>query len=213
MSTPRALKPLRNPAYRWLAAALVSSMIGTGIWMVALVWQIVAIGGGNGVRINGAADPAVGQRVFRSGSTSGLRDGKVTALGATVNYPEGTVTGLIETTVCAEPGDSGGPLFSEGIALGVTSGGNGDCTSGGTTYYQPINPLLETYGLALKTSTSGTGTPGGIPDEPGGTWAPGQVYGVGSEVTYGGVTYKCVQPHQAQTAWQPAGTPTLWQRF
>ena len=46
MSTPRALRPLRNPAYRWLAAALVSSMIGSGIWMVALVWQIVAIGGG-----------------------------------------------------------------------------------------------------------------------------------------------------------------------
>src|SRR5688572_225968 len=46
MSTPRALRPLRNAAYRWLAAALVASMIGTGIWMVALVWQIVAIGGG-----------------------------------------------------------------------------------------------------------------------------------------------------------------------
>jgi MFS family permease len=46
MSTPRALRPLHNPAYRWLAAALVSSMVGTGIWMVALVWQIVAIGGG-----------------------------------------------------------------------------------------------------------------------------------------------------------------------
>ena len=46
MSTPRALRPLRNAAYRWLAAALVASMIGAGIWMVALVWQIVAIGGG-----------------------------------------------------------------------------------------------------------------------------------------------------------------------
>jgi MFS family permease len=46
MSTPRALKPLRNPAYRWLASALVASMVGAGIWMVALVWQIVAIGGG-----------------------------------------------------------------------------------------------------------------------------------------------------------------------
>jgi MFS family permease len=46
MSTPRALRPLRNPAYRWLAAALVASMVGAGIWMVALVWQIVAIGGG-----------------------------------------------------------------------------------------------------------------------------------------------------------------------
>ncbi len=46
MSTPRALRPLRNPAYRWLAAALVSSMVGSGIWIVALVWQIVDIGGG-----------------------------------------------------------------------------------------------------------------------------------------------------------------------
>lgn len=46
MSTPQALQPLRNPAYRWLAAALVASMVGAGIWMVALVWQIVAIGGG-----------------------------------------------------------------------------------------------------------------------------------------------------------------------
>lgn len=46
MATPRALRPLRNPAYRWLAAALVASMVGAGIWMVALVWQIVAIGGG-----------------------------------------------------------------------------------------------------------------------------------------------------------------------
>ena len=46
MSTPRALRPLRNPAYRWLAAALVSSLIGSGIWIVALVWQIIAIDGG-----------------------------------------------------------------------------------------------------------------------------------------------------------------------
>ncbi|MEW2043934.1 S1 family peptidase, partial [Streptomyces sp. NPDC005534] len=104
-----------------------------------------------------AADPAVGQRVFRSGSTSGLRDGKVTALGATVNYPEGTVTGLIETTVCAEPGDSGGPLFSEGIALGVTSGGNGDCTSGGTTFFQPVTKALTALGVQLAGQGQGAG--------------------------------------------------------
>jgi S1-C subfamily serine protease len=91
----------------------------------------------------------VGQRVFRSGSTSGLHDGKVTGLNATVNYPEGTVTGLIQTTVCAEPGDSGGPLFSEGIALGVTSGGNGDCASGGTTFFQPITKALTALGVKL----------------------------------------------------------------
>ncbi|MFI0163132.1 S1 family peptidase [Streptomyces sp. NPDC017095] len=111
--------------------------------------DVVAVGGGKGVRITGAADPAVGQRVFRSGSTSGLHDGRVTALDATVNYPEGTVTGLIETTVCAEPGDSGGPLFSEGVALGVTSGGNGDCAAGGTTFFQPVTKALSALGVRL----------------------------------------------------------------
>jgi hypothetical protein len=111
--------------------------------------DVVAIGGGNGVRITGVADPSVGQRVFRSGSTSGLRDGRVTGLDATVNYPEGTVTGLIRTDVCAEPGDSGGPLFSEGIALGVTSGGDGDCTTGGTTFFQPVTKALAALGVQL----------------------------------------------------------------
>jgi streptogrisin D len=111
--------------------------------------NVVAIGGGKGVQIIGAADATVGQRVFRSGSTSGLHDGQVKGLNATVNYPEGTVTGLIETNVCAEPGDSGGPLFSEGIALGVTSGGNGDCTSGGTTFFQPITKALTTLNVKL----------------------------------------------------------------
>ncbi|MBT2392679.1 S1 family peptidase [Streptomyces sp. ISL-1] len=111
--------------------------------------NIVGIGNGRGVRIIGVADPVVGQRVFRSGSTTGFRSGKVTALNTTVNYPEGTVTGLIETTVCAESGDSGGPLFSEGLALGVTSGGNGDCDSGGTTFFQPATKALEALGVSL----------------------------------------------------------------
>ncbi len=111
--------------------------------------DVVAIGDGKGVRITGAGDAAVGQRVFRSGSTSGLHDGQVTALDATVNYPEGTVSGLIETNVCAEPGDSGGPLFSGGLALGVTSGGNGDCTTGGTTFFQPVNRAMTALGVRL----------------------------------------------------------------
>ncbi|MER6072535.1 S1 family peptidase [Streptomyces sp. NPDC001817] len=119
--------------------------------------DVVAIGGGNGVRITGLADAAVGQRVFRSGSTSGLHDGTVTALNATVNYPEGTVTGLIQTTVCAEPGDSGGPLFSDGIALGVTSGGNGDCTAGGTTFFQPVTRALAALNVKLIVSAQNAG--------------------------------------------------------
>ncbi|MDF3299001.1 S1 family peptidase [Streptomyces tropicalis] len=124
---------------------------------------IVAIGGGKGVRITGTADASVGQRVFRSGSTSGLHDGRVTGLNATVNYPEGTVTGLIQTTVCAEPGDSGGPLFSDGIALGVTSGGSGDCTQGGTTFFQPVTKALSALGMKLLVSAPQSGGQGSVP--------------------------------------------------
>ena len=156
--------------------------------------NVVAIGGGKGVRISGAADPAVGQRVFRSGSTSGLHDGTVTALGATVNYPEGTVTGLIETTVCAEPGDSGGPLFSEGVALGVTSGGNGDCASGGTTFFQPVTKALSELGVRLAGQTEQAGgaasaPPAGASAAPQGraaapgSAAPGAVQAVGGSGT------------------------------
>ncbi|MFE5812586.1 S1 family peptidase [Streptomyces sp. NPDC056479] len=126
--------------------------------------EVVSIGDGKGVRITGAGDPAVGQRVFRSGSTSGLRDGEVTALNATVNYPEGTVTGLIETNVCAEPGDSGGPMFSEGIALGVTSGGSGDCAAGGTTFFQPVTKAMAALNVKLLVAAQKGAGQGAAPD-------------------------------------------------
>ncbi|MET9969890.1 S1 family peptidase [Streptomyces sp. NPDC006356] len=139
--------------------------------------DVVSIGEGKGVRITGAADPAVGQRVFRSGSTSGLRDGEVTALDATVNYPEGTVTGLIETNVCAEPGDSGGPMFSEGVALGVTSGGSGDCNAGGTTFFQPVTKALAELDVKLLVAAqngSGQGaSPAPSASAPQGAVSPG----------------------------------------
>lgn len=99
--------------------------------------------------ITGASTPAVGTSVQRSGSTTGLRSGTVTALNATVNYAEGRVTGLIRTNVCAEPGDSGGPLFSGTIAHGLTSGGSGNCTIGGITYYQPVTEALGAYGVSV----------------------------------------------------------------
>ncbi|MFE6200736.1 S1 family peptidase [Streptomyces sp. NPDC057838] len=125
--------------------------------------DVVSIGDGKGVRITGLADPEVGQKIFRSGSTSGLRQGEVTALNATVNYPEGTVTGLIETDVCAEPGDSGGPMFADGVALGVTSGGSGDCAVGGTTFFQPVTKALSELGVKLIVAERAGGGAGAEP--------------------------------------------------
>ncbi|PPK92461.1 putative MFS family arabinose efflux permease [Kineococcus xinjiangensis] len=43
---PRALRPLRHPHYRLLAASMALSLLSAGLWTVALVWQVVALGGG-----------------------------------------------------------------------------------------------------------------------------------------------------------------------
>lgn len=43
---PRALTPFRTPAYRRLAVALAFSSLAGGVWLVALVWEVFALGGG-----------------------------------------------------------------------------------------------------------------------------------------------------------------------
>ncbi|MEV6588662.1 S1 family peptidase [Streptomyces acidicola] len=100
--------------------------------------------------ITSAGNAYVGQSVQRSGSTTGLHGGTVTGLNATVNYgSSGIVYGMIQTNVCAEPGDSGGALFSGSTALGLTSGGSGNCSSGGTTFFQPVTEALSAYGASV----------------------------------------------------------------
>ena len=97
-----------------------------------------------------AANAFVGERVTRTGSTSGTHSGTVTGLNATVRYQGGgTVSGLIQTNVCAEPGDSGGPLYDGTKALGLTSGGSGNCTTGGTTFFQPVTEAAGAYGVTV----------------------------------------------------------------
>jgi len=98
------------------------------------------------------ADAFVGERVTRDGSTTGIHSGTVTALDVSVRYtghPGGKVSGLIQTNVCAEGGDSGGPLYDGTKAIGLTSGGSGNCTSGGTTFFQPVREAVNVYGVTI----------------------------------------------------------------
>ncbi|MZD09867.1 trypsin-like serine protease [Streptomyces sp. SID5785] len=105
---------------------------------------------GSAQQITQAAEATVGMNVTRSGSTTQVHDGTVTGLDATVNYGNGDiVNGLIQTDVCAEPGDSGGSLFSGDSAIGLTSGGSGDCTSGGETFFQPVTEALSATGSEI----------------------------------------------------------------
>jgi MFS family permease len=43
---PRALRPFRHRAYRRLAVALSFSTFASGVWVVAMVWEVIRIGGG-----------------------------------------------------------------------------------------------------------------------------------------------------------------------
>ena len=117
----------------------------------ALIGAVNNYSGGR-VAVKGSSEAAIGSSICRSGSTTGWNCGTIQARNSTVNYAEGSVSGLIRTNACAEGGDSGGSAVSGTQAQGVTSGGSGNCTSGGTTYFQPVNEILSAYGLSLITS-------------------------------------------------------------
>ncbi|TCK20353.1 MFS transporter [Pseudonocardia endophytica] len=43
---PRALRPFRHREYRLLATSLALSLLASGVWLVAIVWQVIGLGGG-----------------------------------------------------------------------------------------------------------------------------------------------------------------------
>lgn len=102
--------------------------------------------------VRGSGEAPVGASICRSGSTTHWRCGTVLAKNETVNYSQGAVHQMTKTSVCAEGGDSGGSFLSGDQAQGVTSGGWGNCSSGGQTWFQPVNEILGRYGLTLHTA-------------------------------------------------------------
>lgn len=116
------------------------------------VGKVRAPGVTGDIPVHGAIEAAVGAVVCLHSSITGRRCGTVTARNQTVVYPGGTVTGLTRTTLCAEPGDSGAPVLAGNQAQGIISGGSGNCTTGGVSYFQPIRKPLAAYGVTLLTS-------------------------------------------------------------
>ncbi|WP_037662671.1 S1 family peptidase, partial [Streptomyces aurantiacus] len=124
--------------------------IGHGWWTVPVVlgWGTIP-----DQLVRGSAEAPVGASICRSGSTTKWHCGRLLAKNETVNYSDGTVVHqLTKTSVCAQGGDSGGSFISGDQAQGVTSGGWGNCSSGGETWYQPVNEILGRYGLRLHTA-------------------------------------------------------------
>jgi chitinase len=64
----------------------------------------------------------------------------------------------------------------------------------------------------LPTSAPAAATTTRTPTPSSGTsaWVAGKYYGVGQLVSYGGLTYKCLQAHNSQTGWEPPNVPALW---
>ncbi|TRO60664.1 S1 family peptidase [Streptomyces sp. IB201691-2A2] len=123
--------------------------VGSGWWTVPVVlgWGTIS-----DRLVRGSNEAPVGSSICRSGSTTHWHCGTVLAKNETVNYSQGAVHQMTKTSVCAEPGDSGGSFISGDQAQGVTSGGWGNCSGGGETWYQPINEILSRYGLTLHTA-------------------------------------------------------------
>ncbi|RSN40327.1 peptidase S1 [Amycolatopsis sp. WAC 04197] len=101
------------------------------------------------VTITGSVEAPVGASVCRYGATTGWHCGTIQAKNVSITFPDGTLTGLTRTSVCAEPGDNGGPFVSGAQAQGVLVGGSGNCSSGGSTYFVPVNRILSAYGLTI----------------------------------------------------------------
>ncbi|MET9348407.1 S1 family peptidase [Streptomyces termitum] len=123
--------------------------VHSGWWTVPVVlgWGVIP-----DRLVRGSAEAPVGASICRSGSTTKWHCGTVLAKNETVNYSQGAVHQMTKTSVCAEGGDSGGAFISGDQAQGVTSGGWGNCSSGGETWFQPVNEILGRYGLTLHTA-------------------------------------------------------------
>lgn len=107
--------------------------------------------------IHQLADIKAGWVVCADGSASNARNyPQAVDSGAGFDYLPGTRCGQvtstdvgINTNICARPGDSGGPLFSQvdGTALGILEGNTqsrtGPCTAGEANNYSPIGTIME----------------------------------------------------------------------
>ncbi|MFI1931488.1 S1 family peptidase [Streptomyces sp. NPDC020330] len=123
--------------------------VANGWWTVPVVlgWGTVS-----DQLVRGSNEAPIGASICRSGSTTRWHCGRVLAKNETVNYSQGAVHQMTKTSVCAEGGDSGGSFISGDQAQGVTSGGWGNCSGGGETWHQPVNEILNRYGLTLHTA-------------------------------------------------------------
>ena len=130
---------------------------------------------GNAVRVPGSAplhvtgtvDPVVGAPVCKSGSRTGFSCGTILSTGQQIAMGAAVMARSFSTSICALRGDSGGPIVSGTLAVGIASASNvGDQPSCEIAtvfsmlqgqrpelFATPINEVLaENPGLVIRTS-------------------------------------------------------------
>ncbi|MFD8828215.1 carbohydrate-binding protein [Streptomyces sp. NPDC059605] len=97
-----------------------------------------------------------------------------------------------------EPRNNTDMLFDPALLMNVRDVGSGKEGS--------FDFVLDVEGPSVPPTDPPTDPPGST------TWAAGSSYNAGDRVTYGGVTYRCLQAHSAVTGWEPPNVPALWER-
>ncbi len=129
--------------------------------------NLVRVPGAAPIAITGVANPVVGAPVCKSGSRTGFSCGVVNAVDQTVQVGDRELTQSFSANICALPGDSGGPIVTGTMALGISSASSvadypicvipdliGALTGDAPQLFaQPVNQVLsDNPGLRVRTS-------------------------------------------------------------
>lgn len=69
---------------------------------------------------------------------------------------------------------------------------------------QKLRPLIEKAAISL-TDEDALEAVNLFPN-----WEPSHIYEKDERVRFGGILYRCLQPHTSQDAWTPTAAPSLW---
>ncbi|MEU9129646.1 carbohydrate-binding protein [Kitasatospora sp. NPDC048540] len=127
----------------------------------------------------------------------GLYPGRTRHLHVKAQAPGGRVL-TTQLYFPGEPRNSTDTIFDAALLMNVRQAGPAEEGS--------FDFVLD---VARPPSPSPTPSPTGAP---GGGWQAGSAYRAGDPVTYGGVSYRCLQGHTAMAGWEPPNVPALWQR-
>ncbi|OZC67869.1 hypothetical protein CH276_05545 [Rhodococcus sp. 06-470-2] len=127
----------------------------------------VRVPGADPLHVTGTVDPIVGAPVCKSGSRTGFSCGTILSTGLQVALGDNVLDRSFSTSICALRGDSGGPVVSGTLAVGIANASNvGDQPSCEIAtvvsmlqgqrpelFATPINDVLaENPGLTIRTS-------------------------------------------------------------